>query len=249
MLALLLSACSDDATADAGAPDAGGLDAGGGADAALPDAAGGDTGPTLYLYYPLDGDAIEAGGSGKDGIGSGVSAVADRFGVAAHALHVDGAQSVVTVSSIELRPPFSVSLWFDRTGHGAADPGCLGGEVSAVIFAGYRFLLDVEPDETKLAYAIDNEPAPPLLQKALTTDNPAAGWHHLVLVDRVTEGELWIDGVQVKTGTVADTGRHASFLTLGGHPSWPCGLQGALDEVRVFHGALDADAIGSLFHQ
>lgn len=246
VVARVLPACSGDPTApagDAAIPDAGALDAAPGDGGEL-DA--GPSAPELLVRYALDGDATEASDPRRSGTGTAVSPAIDRHGTAGGALAFDTPASVVTIANVELRPPYTVSLWWERAGHGPADPGCIGGEIAGILFAGYRFLIAIEPNHAGVSYAFSNDDAPPALLQELRTTTATTGWHHLALVDRVTSGELWIDGALAASGPLTDTARHASFLTLGGHPTFPCGMGGALDDVAVYTGALGAQEIEAL---
>lgn len=245
-LALPIAACSSEDSPDAGTVDAA-------TDASIPDVgvvdANVDGGPTPdpYLYYPLDGNADEGTGTGKDGLGVAISGAPDRDGTPNGALHFDSATSVVTISPIELRPPYTVALWWSRDGAGPRDPGCLGGEVTSILFAGYRFLIALGADDRQLFYAIENDDPPPLLVPALATTTATTGWHHVAIVDDVDRGELWLDGRRVASSTIAsEPPRHASFLVLGGHPAYPCGLQGSIDDVHLHARVLDAAEITAL---
>lgn len=244
--ALPLSACSS----EEGTPDGGFRDAS--IDTSPPDIGiipRTDAGPQPdpYLYYPLDGDAVEGTGTGKNGLGVSISGAPDRNGTANGALHFDRATSVVTISPIELRPPYTVALWWSRDGAGPRDPACLGGEVTAILFAGYRFLVALGADDSQLFYAIESNDPPPLLIPALATTTATTGWHHVAVVDAVDHGELWLDGQLITSSTIAaEPPRHASFLVLGGHPAYPCGLQGSIDEVHLHARVLDAAELTAL---
>jgi hypothetical protein len=73
-------------------------------------------------------------------------------------------------------------------------------------------------------------------------------WHHLALVRSGSTGYLYVDSEEKASRAVGvnAAGNNAAPLTLGSFDTgyWP--YQGRLDDVRLFHRALDAAEIGEL---
>ena len=70
---------------------------------------------SLLLYYPFNGNAIDASGNGFDGFISGVTDTTDRFGNSNSAYYFDGVDDYIELPNIsELKPtdfPISFSFW------------------------------------------------------------------------------------------------------------------------------------------
>lgn len=70
----------------------------------------------LVAYYPLSGDAHDAGPAGYDGVNHGAIATADRFGAPGGALRFDGRSAYLEIPdrdgfSIAATGAFTISIW------------------------------------------------------------------------------------------------------------------------------------------
>ncbi|MEU6987418.1 LamG-like jellyroll fold domain-containing protein [Streptomyces sp. NPDC046324] len=93
----------------------------------------------------------------------------------------------------------------------------------------------------------------PVTSPGTVTDN---AWHHAVLTATGTEQVLYLDGARLGAipGVVDHFGKTYTYLGAGySNPSWdggPAGVRrftGAMDEVAVYHRALDAGAVKARF--
>ncbi|MER8236090.1 LamG-like jellyroll fold domain-containing protein [Streptomyces sp. NPDC094049] len=98
-------------------------------------------------------------------------------------------------------------------------------------------------------FEIKNSGITPVTSPGTVTDN---AWHHAVLTSTATEQTLYLDGVRLGSipGVVDHFGKKYAYLGAGySNASWdggPTGVRrftGTMDEVAVYHRALDARAI------
>jgi hypothetical protein len=83
------------------------------------DSSSSSLGDGLVAYYPLDGNANDASGNGKDGVNNGATPTPDRFGNARGAMLFDGTAIIDLQSSrslIGVQNAFSISAWFNASG-------------------------------------------------------------------------------------------------------------------------------------
>src|SRR5262245_50648936 len=93
---------------------------------------GADLTSSLIAHYALDGNPDEASNASKNGTMTDCSPAPDRAGTAGGAIRFDHAASVVSIGGVELTPPYSVALWFQRDATAAPDPACDGGRHAAI---------------------------------------------------------------------------------------------------------------------
>lgn len=203
----------------------------------------------LVLYYPFDGNALDAGPLANSGTLSSARLSRDRFGRVAAALGLTGTGAFLEANnplpeseSLTVSLWLSLDSWVQLQNWGAPqviffegdDQG--GRDVACYLMGGLHF------------YVKSNE--------SLSYVNwlpPLNTWIHLVCVaDSAQQSmSIWIDGKRVKEGSFsrgANTGFHGAFnlgRRPGGYNDWF--LAGSLDEVRVYDRALTAEEIGTLY--
>jgi hypothetical protein len=72
---------------------------------------GQDTEAGLLVYYPLDGNLLDASGNAADGVDQGVTFGADRFGNPNSAAQFDGNGWVEMGSGLQPELPVTLSCW------------------------------------------------------------------------------------------------------------------------------------------
>ena len=75
------------------------------------------SGPTAY--YPLNGNAMDASGHGRDGTLYGTTPATDRNGYSSGAIHLDGNQHFVALPAMDIPSSLSIVLWLKTS---VADP-------------------------------------------------------------------------------------------------------------------------------
>jgi len=206
----------------------------------LPGAA--DTNSGLVAHYPLNGDAVDATGNGRDGTVFGATPTADRFGNPAGAYQFDGNDYIVAsaegLPTIERTvalwfrldtvtyPPYPVLFayggcgcgtnWFEYVKPGVVGvfPHCSGGmSCSYNVFTGYWYQL-------------------------VFTTTSAGTWMYV-------DGEL-VCSSPVVMNTCTNAGTHLAIGVCVADDKVPytdyyCGYtNGAIDEVRIYNRALSA---------
>lgn len=203
-----------------------------------------DSLPTLGLvaYYPLNGDTKDLSGNANDGVIYGTVVPAeDRLGVAAQAMHFDGASYVKASATGLPTTTRTVSLWFKTTivtdwavplGYGGNSCG-----VSLFLVISTAWMMaGVHCNYTPYFYYYYATP-------------PGPGWHHWALTIASDVMWMYLDGVQVATTTSVFPATYVAGRDLSlGVAVGPQGyapytgsntyFRGDMDEVRIYDRAL-----------
>jgi hypothetical protein len=191
-------------------------------------------------HWPLDGDALDVGGSQLHGVVQGALPVPDRFGREARALAFDGSAGVEVPHDalLDMAAGVSISLWVRPDDiQPSGDRMILGKSNYATAT---NFLLRIRPGGfLQWEYQSYTESTElPLL---------AGHWHH---VAATAEGpgsgkRIYVDGVEVATTTPPGQafGLVTDPLTFGFASYGGERLVGALDEVRLYARVLSAAEI------
>ncbi len=202
----------------------------------------------LVAYYPFEGNAQDAGGMGHHGTGN-VTFVAGKVGQAAN---FKGKNTVITATLPQVKKTYSVSLFAqlnsnnrvesqlfyltrpnrkDRLGYLSTWP--VGKKTWH--FGSSRYGKQWEDRATKVA-----DPQGLLVNQ----------WYHLVFILNDKEISLFVNGKHLKTiHSVhhADIEAHKNLLLLiGGTTEKYQGMDGQIDEVRVYNRVLSAAEIETL---
>ncbi|HTI71941.1 MAG TPA: LamG domain-containing protein [Candidatus Limnocylindria bacterium] len=197
----------------------------------------------LVLFYPFNGNLLDATSSGNNGTSTQPIYVDDRFSRAKSAFFLTGAGNYVqALDHLPESESITVSFWMtlDHWGDFQAvffegDDGP-GHDLVGVFYGGFHF-------GTKL----DNELFQPNWFPPVNT------WVHYVCVaDAIThQKELWINGQKVKSAVFtagANAGYHAQFnlgRRPGGYNDWY--LRAAIDDVRVYNRGLSAAEVAAMY--
>ena len=181
---------------------------------------------------------VDISGTGNTGTISGAVWTTGRFG---QALSFDGVNDWVTVNdagSLDLTGGMTLEAWIN--------PVALGGWQSAIIKQGNSGSL------VYALYANDNVPLRPSVTLGIGTDINAPGvgplplntWTHVAATYNGSVVRLYINGTLVNS--VAAGGNlpvSAGPLRIGGNSIWGEYVHGAIDEVRIYNRALNAEEI------
>ncbi|RME72429.1 MAG: LamG domain-containing protein [Planctomycetota bacterium] len=212
------------------------------------------TGATLHAYWAFDGNGNDASGNGLDATIEGAAAFGG--GVVGDALLLDGTDDRAVVADdplldFDTNDAFSLALWLriDVT-HQAPTTASLGIVEKWAGSGGYpytlRALLDGNRNPTGKIYAGRYDGS-----SGVTVSSPVVfddgGWHHVAFVKDGTTLTLYIDGAAVGTSTDTLTGStlNASALYIGSRAAGQY-LAGAIDELRIYGGALTASEVQTL---
>ncbi len=208
----------------------------------------------LVAWYPLNGDAWDASGSGNHGVVIRALATADRFGRDAKALRFPpGSQAVVMIPGQFIpNNPMTVSLWV-RLENPSLPPG--QGFSGYPVFSGqghgfndWNFHLNLQGNGKDISPVLEVMNSSGIFGEYATwnlfsDDNgigDALNWHHIAIaVENSTTATLYLDGAKVTWGP-AENGfqRSPSELFYIGWAPRSQGFGGSLDDVRIYNRAL-----------
>ena len=211
---------------------------------------------TLVAYYPFDGDAGDGSGNGFDGTVYGPEPGEDRFGNESGAVLFRGTQDRIDLPHevLDGLRDVSVSLWLKTTRSG--QQAILGAanrsndnEYLLYMMTGQRFRLFSHGRFGRTQYECDVDVDP----------IGDGGWHHIVWVRNATGGhsDFYVDGAG-QMGICDDLEYGALSIeeggliigqeqdSLGGDFDPNQVLEGSLDDLRIYDGALTAAEVQAL---
>jgi Beta-L-arabinofuranosidase, GH127/PA14 domain/Concanavalin A-like lectin/glucanases superfamily/Glycosyl hydrolases family 2, sugar binding domain/Glycosyl hydrolases family 2, TIM barrel domain/Glycosyl hydrolases family 2/Domain of Unknown Function (DUF1080) len=199
-------------------------------------------------WYRLEGDALDASGSGNDGTLSGtVTFPAGKLG--AQSAQFNGSSGNYVTAPLCVSNDFTIGFWLKTTTTGGNGQwyngkGLVDAEVAGTVddfgisLVGSKAALGVgDPDTT-----------------ILTTNSVNDGlWHHLAATRSSSSGQmrLYVDGVLQASGTgPTGTKGAAPNLRMGALRTLASGgfLTGSIDDVQVFNRVFGASEIPSLMN-
>ncbi len=202
----------------------------------------------LVAYYPFDGDATDASGSGNHGTMIGTVNSPDRFGNSSGALGFNGFSDWVSLpnnSSFDFGSNnFSICYWSKRDNE--SSPGAVlarDGQIYTPFLMGYS-----EPGKEKLYMSSDGANWDIANSVDMGVISPAI-WKFFV-VER--------DGDLIKTyenGILQSTIISNLALPVAsggpqiGHAQYSFWFQGSIDDIRIYNRALSESEINELYHE
>jgi hypothetical protein len=212
----------------------------------------------LVAWYPLNGDAWDASGTGNHGVVLGALSAANRFGEDGKALRFPPGSDAVVMMPGQFLPsgqdPMTLSMWL-RLENPETPPGAgfsqypvLSGQGNG--FNDWDFHLILQGN------GIDISPVLAVMGPAgvfgeygtwnlFNGVGDALNWHHIaIVVENSTNATLYLDGVKVAWGPAQNGFLRApsEILYLGWAPRSQ-GLGGSLDEVRIYNRALSEEEV------
>jgi hypothetical protein len=213
----------------------------------------------LVAHYPLDGDASNVAGYGRDGTVSGATPTKDRFGTSGAAYSFDGENDLIAIPMTPLLQTDAVSIaaWVRRPG--SATPRPVGGWRNVVSYGAGGHVLAVEGDGAVLG-GLQGTGA-----NCEVTGNDTVfdgGWHHVAMTrDPNWTIRVYLDGVvqpvtsdapasigpDTATGVTCTVGpEFGAFLRIGADPANSQYFLGSIDDVRIYAGTLTDDEVTAL---
>jgi hypothetical protein len=224
--------------------------------------------PTMGLvaWYPLDGDAQDLSGNGRNGTWMNVAATADRFGVQGKSADLNGLASYVDLGPVASFPlaSFTISVWicpdsaneYSRIFRFGSDD-TLSGNWNG--FGLEYFHHDLSPAHQPYGMLYYGRVVPPNTYPAFSVSSqltvPEGQWHHVTFsYDRVTRDlKIYIDGT-LRGHHFGNT--DAPFFdpasgraTIGRNNPGGLFFHGKTDAVRLYDRALADAEVLALFHE
>ncbi len=205
-------------------------------------------------YYPFNGNANDESGNGNDGTNNGATLTTDRFGNSDAAFSFDGNDYLELANEssfdFERTDPLSFSAWVNLST--LSQVFVLEKGIASISPSEYYALI-VQGDGT-LQFALISDSDGFNVESA-TTPVTTDEWFHLgVTYDGSLDANnvaLYVNGTPLATTVVSGT-LSASVLNdlpvnLGGAPGIPEGMQGSLDDIRIYDRALTESEIIDLY--
>ncbi|MFH1725800.1 MAG: LamG-like jellyroll fold domain-containing protein [Elusimicrobiota bacterium] len=190
---------------------------------------------TPVAYWKLDSGS---GSSAVDSVGSNdgtISGAVWTEGRVGGALAFDGVDDGVLIgnpANLRLSGPFTLEVWFKRTGQGSGYPTLIGHSYGAWVFGIYA------PTDT--IFASHGGVHPYVFG---TTPVGEGQWHHGVVVREGARTTLYLDG---RMESYSDSSPSYTFdnpVGIGHDPNSPEYFNGVIDEVAVYDRALALEDI------
>jgi len=214
----------------------------------------------LIAYYPLNGDASDASGNGRNGINNGATPTRDRFGATNSALSFNGSNNYIQVTTqLTASNPYTWSAWFrpnfsSTNIMGAVmDQGASPGSNNGVSPG-----LWIDPTapftaSTALPGSIDffnfNNPTFNNLYSQLRPQWNTNIWYYVAVTsDASGNRNLYVNGIPENSAVGQPFGQNQPNFYIGAIAAYNAGyFSGDIDEVRVYSRALSAQDVMSLF--
>ncbi len=212
----------------------------------------------LVAWYPLNGDAWDASGSGNHGVVLGALAAANRFAEDGKALRFPPGSDAVVMIPGQFLPsgndPMTLSMWLrlenpeNPPGPGFSKYPVLSGQGNG--FNDWNFHLILQGNGVDISPVVEVMDPSGIFGQFGTWNlfagvGDALNWHHIaVVVEDSSTAKLYLDGVSIPWGSGGrGIQRSPSELFYLGWAPRGQGLGGCLDEVRVYNRALSEEEI------
>ncbi len=207
-------------------------------------------GATLVGYWDFEEGsgttAKDRTGNGLNGTISNAAYTAGRVG--SYALNFNGSNSFVEVLNSALLVPstISISLWFKASSSQVTHADLLDkghGSGSTPYYGGYVFQYDGDGSSISTIYGNGSN-----FYGASTGMNDKDNqWHHLVAVLGASEISVYQDGFLIsKTAGAGPLVQNDANLYFGRHRTVGRYFNGALDDIRIYSGALTQTEVSTL---
>ena len=212
----------------------------------------------LVAYYPFNGNANDASGSGNNGtVYGGVTLTTNRFGNANQAYLFGGSSEYITVpcSSTVFSNDFTVSVWVNASDYANAWPTILSERGGS---DGTAFVLQIEgqtsggsPIGSLISYMA---PYGAGLGWSLhyLPQFRTSSWIQIVVAKTGTNIAMFLNGQIVVTNTVVNPNTPpSSTLYIGTSADLTAGsdgiFHGVIDDLRIYNRALTANQVAQLY--
>jgi concanavalin A-like lectin/glucanase superfamily protein len=211
----------------------------------------------LVAHYPLDGNAIDATGSGNNGVVNGATLTADRFGNTDSAYSLDGTDDYIDFLDNPLSTigadDFTISFWFITNVSNNQQMVFLGNDIQGALngeeYAGISYIWDNKLNE----YLEDDIGGQSTFHNLIGDVVSLNEWHHAVGIYSNNGLKLYVDGNLEGTETNVNYNFNSSDwnnMRFGANvydDSARSFFNGMLDDVRLYNRALSDCEIQELF--
>jgi len=183
--------------------------------------------PHLIAYYPLEGNANDASGKGKDSTVHGASLTTGKFG---QCYSFDGTDDYITLPNFATFGTYSFSLWVKSDGTNGIALG----------FGQYNHILLRDLGDGTFEFNHYNGTT----QSILTASITAATWTHFVATrDTSNNTKLYKNGVLVDSGNIVGNYTTAYYGDFIGSFNTLIFFGGLIDQVQIYNKALSQSDI------
>jgi hypothetical protein len=202
----------------------------------------------LVIYYPFNGNAIDASGNSYDGIINGATLSEDRFNEPDNAFYFNSMEYdyILVENQIPDLTVLSISVWIYLVNpDGNATIFC-----DATTDLGNDFLLNVTAES--IGIRADKGDAVLNYEDGAVFDlNLLNAWHHIVWLMSITSSSIYLDGIVIFTTNEYGScvNYHTTQASLGRRHVWEEGDQyfdGKIDEFRLYNRLLNEEEIQTL---
>jgi gliding motility-associated-like protein len=210
----------------------------------------------LVGYYPFCGNANDESGNGVNGVVSGATLTADRFGNTNSAYNFNGTNNYITIANVAsntFTSTFSISVWIKPAagyGSGSSPNGNQNQVVSKWGYGGVNnaaYSLGVDQS----GYAFTGVHNGSVSSSAYSTPTTLAinNWHHLVSTLSGGILKLYVNNVLVKTITNSVNSQNSRYTldiareALGNYGYF----KGVIDDIQIYNRALTACEVTQIY--
>jgi hypothetical protein len=192
----------------------------------------------LAAYYPFNGNANDASGTGNNGVVTGATLTADRFGNANSAYSFDGNNDYIRTAysqTLDFTGDLTISAWVRTSQAGAI---IFSNMLETSPHSGYSLRLALNGDIHFMSGDMS------LIGKTPVNTNR---WTHVAVTLSGTTATSFVNGVLDTSETVGVPVSSSVDQTIGASDSPHYFWNGAIDDVRVYNRALSFSEIGTLY--
>jgi len=214
---------------------------------------------SLVAYYPFNGNSNDESGNTNHGTVNGASLTPDRFGNANTAYNFDGTDDYINVTRTTALEPsnITVGIWIkpdvNLKAGGETIPHFISKQSASAPTQGYNLFYENRSSEGTADGSIRSAFGSGLSEYHLlhyTTTLDSGKWVHIAVTHDGTAQKLYMNGIEVASGSTTFTLSHATStdLTIGQiSGSTDYFTKGSIDDIRIYNRALTASEISSLY--
>lgn len=203
---------------------------------------------SLVAFYPFNGDAMDESGNFHHGLVDGAILASDRFDRENSSYLFNGSNIITVPSSenFEMEEDFSISFWtysMYEPSHRNQVPLSFGNRAEN---NGLHLTFSSLDNPLQVHQSTD---APPLYLQDQIIEYEVQSWHHFALVRRADQLIVYCDGEQLGSMIVVDTLFKDCDLHFGNNSGKDQGLNGGLDDIRIYNRVLFPSEISGLYKE
>lgn len=208
----------------------------------------------LVAYYPFTDNAADGSSNGHDGVVTGATLTADRFGIPNSAYHFSGNNQYLTVNnSVDLNfgsaQNFTLNAWIKSSGSQPDFAGIISKQnEQSPATRRPGFQMDIRNSNyAGVGFETNEDFVQPSFGEDLGT-----GWHLISLVVHRETNQLlpYVDGVAKNAIAIPNGSVDNSFpLLIGTDRTYTRFFRGDIDDVSIYRKALTSTEIETLYHE